>query len=466
MSIIEKDDSVPDGQPPYKEIYSDAISWSPDGPYDDAKAWIGAVHTLLDRAATSTEYLSSVKSICASGTSASCLIIDANNAGAVTRSPRMYDFDVASRVEDKAAALRAMDLLDTHAPPRHTARAATGSLAKLLSWNEESPLKPGEVLCHQADYVALNLMSEPKKCGAGGGNRRTVSSDWHNVLKCGYDVRNLCWPDWLVNCLEESGIGDPVGQGVVPSSVASPGESVGTVSQSISKKFGIPEKAVVVGGTTDSNAAFFAAAGAAPEVGTAVTSLGSTLAIKYLSEAYVENADKGVYSHRFPVFGSNDGSDSEQAEAWLAGGASNVGCAVLRQQEFSNDELVKLSKNIDPMVDSPLKYYPLTKKGERFPTADSEMMPILEPRPNSRADYLHGILQGVSDVERDGFGALGDLGASPKMPKLVMSCGGGANNDMWMKMRERRIGHGVVVRKADNTEASFGAALLAATTFS
>ena len=80
-------------------------------------------------------------------------------------------------------------------------RAATGSLAKLLSWNEESPLKPGEVLCHQADYVALNLMSEPKKCGAGGGNRRTVSSDWHNVLKCGYDVRNLCWPDWLVNCL-------------------------------------------------------------------------------------------------------------------------------------------------------------------------------------------------------------------------------------------------------------------------
>ena len=89
MSIIEKDDSVPDGQPPYREVYSDAISWSPDGPYDDANAWIGAVHTLLDRAATSTEYLSSVRSICASGTSASCLIVDASNAGAVTRSPRM-----------------------------------------------------------------------------------------------------------------------------------------------------------------------------------------------------------------------------------------------------------------------------------------------------------------------------------------------------------------------------------------
>ena len=466
MSIIEKDGAAPEGMAPYKEIYSDAISWSADEPYDDAKAWVGAVHTLLDRAASSTDYLSTVKSICASGTSASCLIVDANNAGEVTRSPRMYDFDVTSRLENKAAALRAMELLDKHAPPRHTARAATGSLAKLLAWNEESPLKAGEVLCHQADYVALNLMQGGKKCGAGGENRRIISSDWHNVLKCGYDVRNLCWPDWLVECLEESGVNDPVGRGVVPSKVASPGEPVGTVSKTISEKYGIPEDAAVVGGTTDSNAAFFAAATAKAEVGTAVTSLGSTLAIKYLSRTYVEDADKGVYSHRFPVFGGSGGDSNEAAEAWLAGGASNVGCAVLRQQEFSNEELVELSKDIDHMSDSPLQYYPLTKKGERFPKADSEMMPMLEPRPESRTEYLHGILQGISDVERDGFQALGELGASPKMPKLVLSCGGGANNDMWTRMRERRIGNDVVVGKADNTEASFGAALLAAATFS
>ena len=103
---------------------------------------------------------------------------------------------------------------------------------------------------------------------------------------------------------------------------------------------------------------------------------------------------------------------------------------------------------------------------QRFPTPNSEMLPMLEPKPQNRVDYLHGIFQGISDVERDGFAALGDLGTSPKMPKLVLSCGGGATNDMWTKMRERRIGHGVVVRKADNTEASFGAALLAAATFS
>ena len=101
----------------------------------------------------------------------------------------MYDFDVTSSAENLAASVRAMDLIDKHAPPRHTARAATGSLAKLLSWNEEQPLKSGEVLCHQADYVAMNLMSDAKKCGSGGGAmKRIVRSDWHNTLKCGYDV--------------------------------------------------------------------------------------------------------------------------------------------------------------------------------------------------------------------------------------------------------------------------------------
>ena len=232
MSIIEKDAAAPEGQPPYKEIYSDAISWSADEPYDDAKAWMGAVHTLLGRAASSTDYLSTVKTICASGTSASCLLVDATNAGEVTRSPRMYEFDVTSRIENMAGHVK--------------------------------------------------VIQEGKKCGAGGENRRIISSDWHNVLKCGYDVRNLCWPEWLVACLEESGISDPVGRGVVPSKVSSPGEPVGSVSKSIADKYGIPEDAAVVGGTTDSNAAFFAAATAKAEVGTAVTSLGSTLAIKYL----------------------------------------------------------------------------------------------------------------------------------------------------------------------------------------
>ncbi len=37
-------------------------------------------------------------------------------------------------------------------------------------------------------------------------------------------------------------------------------------------------------------------------------------------------------------------------DLWLVGGASNVGCAVLRQQAFSSSEIEALSKNIDPMA--------------------------------------------------------------------------------------------------------------------
>ena len=77
----------------------------------------------------------------------------------------------------------------------------------------------------------------------------------------------------------------------------------------------------------DSIAAFLAAgtsqAGVAvgfqwSQVGEAVTSLGSTMAIKMRSPVRVENSTYGVYSHRLG------------AGQWLVGGASNTGGAVLR----------------------------------------------------------------------------------------------------------------------------------------
>jgi D-ribulokinase len=142
-----------------------------------------------------------------------------------------------------------------------------------------------------------------------------------------------------------------------------------------------------------------------------VTSLGSTLVIKLLSENPVEDSDRGIYSHRL-------------GNRWLVGGASNVGCAVLRQEGFSDEELKTLSVLIDPAVDSPLKYYPLTKAGERFPKNDPNQEPILDPKPMTtpqraedqpvvcRQRYLHGILQWVAEVEKEGYAALKGLGAS------------------------------------------------------
>jgi D-ribulokinase len=440
-----------------KEVFSDSIRWEA---YDNASAWETVVYKLLQQAkeALGGSTMSSVKSICVSGTSASCLMVDKN--GCMTRkSPRMYDYDVVAN--DAIFGSQAIDLLNKHAPPQHTARAKTSSLAKLLTWILQQDLEEGEVLCHQSDYITMKLMTEK------GTSRPPVSSDWHNCLKCGYDVRKLEWPRWIGACLEEAGVPDPLAKGVVPPIVVSPGQPLGLISAELANEFGLSKDTVLVGGTTDSNAAFFAAVGGAvraPLPGTAVTSLGSTLAMKQLSRVYVEDASRGVYSHRFP------NSQSTGHEMWLIGGASNVGCAVLRQQGFSDEELIELSTKINPMSDIDLAYYPLVKPGERFPIADSEKAPLLEPVPDSRQDYLHGILQAISNVEKTGFQVLGELGASPGQPTKVMTCGGGSKNDMWIKMRQRILcssfgDDSITVERALNTEASYGAAILAALTF-
>lgn len=451
ISVIEP---VDEHQGEYREVYSKAISW--DGDYDDAEAWMNAVKTLLKGASKSLDDLQSVKSICVSGTSASCLLVN-RETRKMTRKPRMYNYDVINNAENSgvASAEEALRLLQKHAPPKHTARATTGSLAKLLTWATEEPLGDSEVLCHQSDFISMNLMED--------SNSLSIKSDWHNCLKLGYDVREKRWPTWLEKCLKDAGITNPVTEnGSIPLEIVCPGEPMGTVSKKVAQSLGLSEECVVVGGTTDSNAAFFAAAGTSPAFGTAVTSLGSTLAIKQLSQTYIEDAERGVYSHRFPNF------LEPNSESWLVGGASNVGCAVLRKLSFSNDELDQLSAEIDPTSDSPLSYYPLTKVGERFPVADANKEPVLEPVPASRKEYLHGILQAISDIELQGFEVLTKLGAPP--PSIIWTCGGGSRNSMWNKMREKRIASrfqesNIKVQKAESTEASYGAALLAAATF-
>lgn len=64
-----------------------------------------------------------------------------------------------------------------------------------------------------------------------------------------------------------------------------------------------------------------------------------------------------------------------------------------------SSELEALSRDINSAEDSPLdEYYPLKRgtRGERFPTNDPLKESVLEPRPASRRDYLHGLLQAIA----------------------------------------------------------------------
>lgn len=409
-------------------IHESNILWTaqPESLTDISERWKSALHNLLDTIPTNVA--NKINRVSVSGTSSTCMLYDTDR-NFVSRDIRFYDYNIL-KYATKEQSQSIMELLSKYCPPGSAAAAPTSTLAKLLLWHYENPLLNSERLSHQADFIANELLSVE--------DNNMFISDWHNALKLGYDVVTLKYPDWLISLLLSVGISSPMS--VLPK-VVEPGKKIGQISEAVATKYGIPASCVVVGGTTDSIAAFLASGASTP--GQAVSSLGSTLAIKLLSRTPVSDTSRGIYSHRL-------------GDQWLVGGASNVGCAVLRQQNFSSAELAACSEQIDHESDSPLDYYPLTQMGERFPENDATKLPVLDPKPTTRAEYLHGILQGIARVESKGYQALAELGATP--PTEVLTCGGGAVNDMWMRMRQRLLG--VPTRRADNVDAAFGAACL------
>jgi sugar (pentulose or hexulose) kinase len=193
-------------------------------------------------------------------------------------------------------------------------------------------------------------------------------------------------------------------------------------------------------GTTDSVAAFLASAPI--KEGVAVTSLGSTLAIKLLSTRRIDDPAIGLYSHRLGDF-------------WLVGGASNTGGAVLRDY-FTDEQLGTLSAQIDPNAPLGLGYYPLRAVGERFPVNDPMLAPRMEPRPAEDAAFLQAMLEGMAAIEARCYAEIKARGGSE--PSVIYTAGGGAQNAVWTAIRARNLGQ--VPRLAVHTEAAIGVARL------
>lgn len=350
-----------------------------------------------------------IASISIDGTSATTIIIDGTTGEPLWR-PFLYNESCPD----------ALPMVKTIAPANHTVCSGTSTLCKLVSWwNSYDSSKQSVVLLHQADWLLWLLHG---KLGV---------SDYNNALKVGYDPELESYPAWLLSQPYSCAL----------PSIQAPGTCIGLIKGDIRTRFGLPKDCAICTGTTDSIAAFLAARATQP--GQSVTSLGSTLAIKLLSTNRIEDARFGVYSHRLD-------------DKWLVGGASNTGGAVLRQI-FTDEQLEKLSEQINPMEASPLEFYPLQTVGERFPVADPMMKPRLHPRPESDVDYLHGILESIARIEGEGYKLLTDLGATKV--EEVFTAGGGAQNKTWIKIRERVLR--LPVRPAHNTEAAYGAALLA-----
>lgn len=306
------------------------------------------------------------------------------------------------------------------APAASPARGATASLAKLVRLGGEVAAVRA-IAAHQADWIAWRLGG---RCGV---------SDWNNALRLGYDPAAEAWPDWIERIRPA--------QVALPDVVA-PGTPIGRLAPAIARATGLSESLEIRAGTTDSTAAVIATGVRRP--GEAVTVLGSTLVVKIVSEAPIFAPEYGVYSHRLGAM-------------WLAGGASNSGGAVLRLY-YTDEDIVRLGRLVQPDHPTGLDYYPLPAPGERFPVADPALAPRCDPRPDDPLRFYQGLLEGMAGIESAGYGRLEALGAPA--PTHVLTTGGGASNPGWTRIRERALG--VPVAPAPHREAAYGAALLAA----
>ncbi len=382
--------------------------------------WWESVRELLsDLPTTIKQHL---ESLAIDGTSGTVLLVD--DSGKPITDALMYnDLRATAEAEQIKQVL----------PQENGGQGASGSLARVI-WllnqlqnvKKEGGWQLNANITHQADFILGRLC-----------NNYSLS-DENNCLKLGYDVVNQCWP---IEALEKLGLDQSLLPNVFPA-----GRVVAQIGSKQAEVLALPKTLQFVSGTTDSIAAFIATG--ADTIGDAVTSLGSTLVLKLISDKPIFSPEHGIYSHRLN-------------KQWLVGGASNSGAKVL-QHYFTQAQVDEMTNQLSPDNPTNLNYYPLIKKGERFPVADVNKQAKLSPRPESDIEFFQGVLEGIATIEAAGYQKLTELGAAAITS--VRSVGGGSKNTAWTQIRQNILGENklkVDMITPEQTEAAYGSALLA-----
>ena len=374
----------------------------------DADLWWQAVKSCLKSQVNALKgtdhHPSCITRIAVDGTSGSMVLTDAQ-LQLISRA-LMYNskgFDIEAK------------LIAKYAPKHHITQGANSALARAMRLASETEIKADHLL-HQADFIAAKLT-----CQAG-------LSDHNNSLKTGYDPEAGCWPDWIEAVIDPK---------IMPK-VFAVGTPIKNLDQGVAKEIGLTANTLVCAGTTDSIAAFLAAAPL--EMGISVTSLGSTLAVKMLSPYRIDDHEIGLYSHKL-------------GDAWLVGGASNTGGAVLLEH-FTPEQMIQLSAQIDPSIPTGLDYYPLVQPGERFPINDPDLEPRIAPRPGNDAIFLQALLEGIAKIEAKCYREV--EARTGVYPKMIFTAGGGARNNVWSQIRAQALRCAPL--RAKYSEAAIGAA--------
>jgi len=385
------------------------------GALDDPKAWLTLLPPLFrSLRAQCPEGMEALRALAIDGTSGTLLLCD--GLGQALFPALLYS--------DQRATAEAQEIAQSW-PQAGIAGAASSSLAKLLwLWRNVPAVRGACFLQHQADWIAARLTGKPGL------------SDRGNLAKLGLDGATLRYPQPLLHLLGQHGVPTRI----LPQARRE-GADLGPVHPDWAARLGIPADTLVRAGCTDSVAAAIAAG--LHETGQALSSLGSSLAIKVASRRPVADGAAGIYSHMLD-------------DLYLVGAASNSGGAALLRH-FSRPEMMELSCRLDPSQPTGALVYPLPGMGERFPRHAAHWSGSMPPA-GPPAWQFQALLEGLAYIEAWAYALLAEHGAPCNGP--VRSLGGGADNAAWMHMRANILNRPVAVL-TDN-EAALGAALLAA----
>ncbi len=293
----------------------------------------------------------------------------------------------------------------------------TFSLPKILWMQGHLDLPDDCLFLHATDYLQAWL--------AGTTN---VPTDFTNAMKTGVDLESQQWSaDLPAIRLPE---------------VLAPGRRFGTLRGDLQKRWQLPGEVALVTGATDSNAAFYASGAAV--AGDWSTTIGTTLAVKGLSEARIEDPEARIYCHKHP-----DGT-------WLPGGASNAGGEIVRERFGDRPEemegLAAERRETSHLV------YPSVRRGERLPFSSQSFTPFFIGDEADRVGVFLGCVEGVACVEALVYNLLESLGAA--VGDTIYATGGAARSSLGLQIRAAMVEKTLCVPSHPNS--AMGAAILAA----
>lgn len=384
--------------------------WREQNPRD----WWGAAREVL-RAVCAQVPANEIRAVTIDGTSGTVVPLDAENRP--IGNALMYD-DARSRPQ--AVLLQESKVADAHQALHGYRIGASFALPK-IRWCIDQGMQAVRY-ANQADYIVGLLTGE------------YGVTDYANALKMGYDLVNLRWDDYI------TAFG--VDKQMLPRVIAC-GEVIAPVTAAASLETGLPTGTPVCAGATDSYASSLAAGLAGP--GDWASVLGTTLALKGITENILLDKTGSVYCHKHPQ------------GWWMPGGASNAGGRYLNEN-FGKDRFAELNQKAQGVsLPTGGLCYPTTGIGERFPFDAPSMKPFRQVSGREEAHYV-AAMEGVGYVERMAYENLEKMGAT--VGQRIFTAGGGCRSELWLSIRATILNRQLQVPRY--MDAAVGCAMLAA----